>query len=466
MKVPFFLWCLLCFSTVSIGQKMRYVSKEEQPLFFDYANPYSLVSLIHTNREVVPILAKENNFDGVHHAPNLKQLNMDTSLFSKFTIWTFFYYARPEFNDSILLIKPPGRSLDQYLDSIKDIPGMELLSQIERSKFERIWGNVSEFQALKTPYEFYFDTEHIVGLIVAEDEKEEKWYHFVSEIAGKRLIGLSLRAQQLFKDGNFLFYEKVDNLQAECVTTFFREDAQLKYETTQENQPNGYNYCRFGETLFSDCSRGSEYNLNAFHTIQYSSSNKTRLQFGAIDTNGFTFLTKTQVKGDPISFYDFEYGDLRPYIKSKNDWNYFLDSTDFLFDLSIELYDTTGIYNQFMNTPVQDTLRWPVKKDLFWAEHPQNEIYVLLGLKWKKNKISHFVNQYYFTVKSENGPKAYMSFEGSCYFHMEDPVSIDIPEIEQKLTEQFQALYKIKPKKTSFLTIQKESQLIHSSLSI
>jgi hypothetical protein len=110
-------------------------------------------------------------------------------------------------------------------------------------------------------------------------------------------------------------------------------------------------------------------------------------------------------------------------------------------------------------------MRWEKKTDLFWASHPNTDVYVLLGIKRHKNAFSVFVNQYYFTIPTNRGPKAYMSFGGMCN-QGEDFIPIAFPTIESEFGKLFNTLIKLRTKKTSFEKIQKESHLIQSSLNI
>jgi hypothetical protein len=464
MKFHLFICGLIYSFSSFFAQKMSYIGKEDQASFFDYSNPYSLVSLIDKNREIIPSLAEENHFDGVYHLPSLLELGIDTSLLSRFTTWSLLYIARPDLNDSVLLLKSCDRTFEHYLDSIKHLPNMEILAQIDPSKFQRIWDNTKEMCALKTPYDFYFDTKNIVGLIVSETN-EEKWFHFISEINGKRIIGLSLRAEQVFKEGNLVFYEKVDSIQASQISHFYEVRERDNYASVDENQVNGFNYCSFGETIFSDCFRSTIGNLSISFMPHYESSNTNFMQFGAIDTIGFNLLTKTQIRGNPILYYDFDYNEMMPFIKKTDSWINFRDSSGLLFYMEMEQYDTTLFHVIFEKTLLEDTMRWEKKTDLFWASHPNTDVYVLLGIKRHKNAYSVFVNQYYFTIPTNRGPKAYMSFGGMCN-QGEDFIPIAFPTIESEFGKLFNTLIKLRTKKTSFEKIQKESHLIQSSLNI
>jgi hypothetical protein len=404
------LFCLLLFPILGAGQKMRIITKEDYPIFFDYANPFSLVTILTNNQEIIPSLIKENEYSGVYSQYMLNDMGFDSKEFTSFTSWTDFIIYSPEFESEWLLFKT-AQTKEDYLDSISTNREYDLITKMNKEVFARSWDHANEFSYLKLPFDYYFDVQHIVAFIL-EEKNDQIWVHFVSTIQGKNVIGLSLLKEQVANGDNFAFWTKLDESTSNLVNDHFHKLALEAYELNKDSDYQGTNYCDYNKYSFNSYRRNDEYYMNAYElSLNTVSPNVGLLMNTQEDAKGLTIITSTQKLGDTIKLYEWWYDNTTfPLYKSTENWYEFMDSIDYIINEGGLFVEETLLHESFLNTPLNEPLRLPKKSNIYWVESNDQRIYVSFCVNDELKNKRVMVNQFCFTHQGLNGIESHMQY--------------------------------------------------------
>jgi hypothetical protein len=453
-----FIFCL----TALNGQKLRLITKDSHAELFDYSNPYSLVSMLDANSEMIPSLVSTNQFSGVYHEQMLRDMGILPADLSSFTTWTNFQLARTEMGDTICLIRTE-QSLDAYLDSISTDPDYEVLKTIEPKTMEKIWGHASNNELLKIPFDYYFDTEHISAFIL-EQRDEDIWVHFVSNISGKNFIGLSLKKSQLIDANNFVFFAELDSSNATKVEKYFHEQALSNIVTFgSQNETHGSNFCQFGEYSFGDNCRFDRMNYSFYYDMNYVSKNEGFLSNTQINTDLFKMIATVQSEGDKIEVMDWYTSDFSYLRKKQHTWKEFKDSLSEVEIDALFMIDSSILFQSFQHTEWNDFIRLPIKKNIYWVENEKYEVFILFNLIRDGKSPEIQIQQIYFTDNSGKERVSVMQFPGDCGFE-NSSLSIELSKIPEMINHSFLLLDEIKLKKGSFENMSKTVHLLNPTL--
>lgn len=459
---PFlFLAFQFCF-TALIGQKLRLVTMESNPELFDYSNPYSLVSMLDKNREMIPSLVSDNQFLGVYHLHSLQDMGIQTEELSSFTTWTKFEMVRDEMGDTICLIRTE-QTLGNYLDSILKDPDYKVLKTIDRKILEKIWNHSGVNSYLRIPFDYYFDTEHISALIL-EQRNDELWVHFVSTISGKKFIGLSLLKSQIMDANNFVFYSQLDSLNTAKTYDYFHNQALANINLFGgQNETHGSNFCQFGQYSFGDYCRFERMDYTFNHQLNYISENEGFIKNTSSNEGSFHIVSSEQSIGDIIEVMDWETGETSSLVKKQRSWKDFNDSLTAYERDALIFVDSSLLFQCFQNTEWNDFIRLPIKKNIYWVEKEAHEVYVLFNLSAFSKATQIKVQQVYFTDNMGNERVSLMQFSVNC----EDDngsLDIEIPKVVETINHSFMIFDNFKLKRLSFETVRESLRLINPTL--
>lgn len=453
-----FIFCL----TALNGQKLRLITKDSHAELFDYSNPYSLVSMLDANSEMIPSLVSTNQFSGVYHEQMLRDMGILPADLSSFTTWTNFQLARAEMGDTICLIRTE-QSLDAYLDSISTDPDYEVLKTIERKTMEKIWGHASNNELLKIPFDYYFDTEHISAFIL-EQRDEDIWVHFVSRISGKNFIGLSLKKSQLMDASNFVFFAELDSLNTAKTKQHFHDEAMANVQIFGgQDETHGSNFCQFGQFDFADYCRFDRMNFTFNYELNSTSKNEKFLKNASTIVDSINIISTVQSEGDKIEIMDWYTGDFSYLTKKQHTLKEFIDSLSEFEKDALFMIDSSILFQSFQHTDWNDFIRLPIKKNIYWVENEKYEVFILFNLIRDGKSPEIQIQQIYFTDNSGKERVSVMQFPGDCGFE-NSSLSIELSKIPEMINHSFLLLDEIKLKKGSFENMSKTVHLLNPTL--
>ena len=461
-KNQFVSIAFLFFLTALNGQKLRLITKDSNAELFDYSNPYSLVSILDANREMIPCLVSTNQFAGVYNEQMLEDMGVLPADLSSFTTWTNFQLARAEMGDTICLIRT-DQSLDAYLDSISTDPDYVLLTTIERKTMEKIWGHAFNGELLKIPFDYYFDTEHISAFIL-EQRDADIWVHFVSTISEKNFIGLSLKKSQLMDANNFVFFAELDSLNTTKTKQYFHDEAMANVQVfSSQNDTHGSNFCQFGQFDFGDNCRFDRMNFTFNYELNYTSKNENFLKNASTTIDSINIISSVQTEGDKIEIMDWYTGDFSYLKKKQPTWKEFRDSlSEFEID-ALLMIDSSILFQSFQNAAWDDVIHLPLKKNIYWVENEKYEVFILFNLTKFDKAAEVQIQQIYFTDNSGEDRVSFMQFPGNCGFE-NSSLSIELSKTPDLINRSFLLLDAIKLTKGSFENISKTVHLLNPTL--
>jgi hypothetical protein len=478
------LLILLAFnSDLLTAQKFALIeNKGDNAHYFDYSNPNSFVGVLMNNIDYIPTLVDQNGYEGVYDDFMLMQLGVPSEQMLSLTTSERISLYDAQTNEEIICIKTT-QSLDAFLDSVKDIPIYQDLLLFEKERLQLYWNNSCENCALRIFSKFYFDIRNTDALLI-EDKENERWIHLIGKLNdGRRMITLSLQAEQLRDNDCFRFLHFVPTDEGTALHNELKKQALYQSQSEicrawLQGKSESYYYSTVLTTFDQ---------INEPYCWSYTTSSGVQL-VGVTNSESIGHLQQTnrqdslttelqleQQRGDLFYIYSYETEDTVYIVKTNSDFATAYQSYAQYPDFTNYLYsDSTWLNSWWQTAQIGDTLRGMPQVVTYWKEGPQLQaaFYYKIGTDLYNVPKAYVTDLLFYTIQDTHNEiflsynyqmaRDYEEFSGA----MLKAINRDIEGLEKYLNPEitWNSIIEQPTKKMSFNRIQKNLQLIYPTL--
>lgn len=473
---------LLCCHSLKAQKFALIENKGKNAPHFDIQNPNSLLGSLLNNIDLISSMVDQNGYRGVYEGHMLQELGVSNSAMLSLTTSSTIRLWEPQTNEEVMVIKTQ-QSLGQFLDSVKEFPVYEGLLNADQQNLQQYWENSCENCPVRIFSKYYFDIRNTIALLI-EEKTDEKWVHFIGELPnGKRMVTLSLRAEQLehidcFKLMHFASADESNLLYA-----------QLKKQAFDQSQSEACRAWIQGKEPYFMPILSSFGNMGYSSCMYYTTNNGLQL-LGVSKADSLAAIQQTSIldvavnessieqqKGSVFEMFSYETGDLIHIIRTDQSFAVALASMkqnpDFL---DLALIDSAFLENWWTTAQVGDTLRNRKESQVIWKEGPalKAAFYYQIGLDSLKIPCANISELVFYT--EQNGKKVnFLTYNYEMAKVHEEyfgailtPINQSIQTVATYLNTQISwtPLLGTPTKKQSFQKLSKQLQIINTNLDI